>query len=91
MYTQKHLINILRKANKTNTEFKNKMLLTLRMKCACGKWNNVKTEKIFLELESKEPLIKVFLPSYRPLKTEVCKKRKTEIAEPKELIRINKN
>ena len=67
------------------------MASTLRMKYACGKWNNVKTEKIFLDVESKEPLTKIFLPTYRPLKTEVCKKCKAVIAEPNELIRIRKS
>ena len=36
---------------------------------------------------SPEPKVQVYIPSYLPLKTEVCDKCKV-IAEPKEIIRI---
>jgi hypothetical protein len=66
------------------------MTVTLRMKCPnCGKWNNVKTEKVHLELDNKEPKLQVFVPTYLPLKTEVCHKCKQEIANQKQLIRID--
>jgi hypothetical protein len=61
------------------------------MKCkACGHWNRIEVEKVFLEPESPEPKVKVFVPMYLPLRVETCKKCKTVIAEPKELIRISK-
>jgi len=32
------------------------MTVTLRMKCPyCGKWNNIKAEKVMMELDNKEP------------------------------------
>jgi RNase P subunit RPR2 len=67
------------------------MKTKLRMKCkACGHWNRIEVEKVFLEPESHEPKVKVFVPMYSPLKVETCKKCKSVIAEPKELIRIVK-
>jgi hypothetical protein len=66
------------------------MAVTLRMRCPdCGKWNNIKTEKVHLELESQEPKVQVFIPTYQPLRTEACHKCKQEIANQKELIRIH--
>jgi hypothetical protein len=62
------------------------------MRCPnCGKWNNIKTEKLHLELENPEPKAQaqVFVPTYQPLKTEACHRCKEEIANPKELIRIH--
>ena len=47
-------------------------------------------KKVFLEPESSEPKIKVFVPMYMPLKLENCKKCGRLIAQPKELIRIKK-
>jgi len=65
------------------------MKTKLRMKCkACGYWNRIEVEKVFFEPDSPEPKARVFVPMYLPLKTETCKKCKTVIAEPKELIRI---
>jgi len=59
------------------------------MKCrSCGHWNRIEVKKIMFELESLEPKVKVFLLMYMPLKNETCKKCKTVIAQPKELIRI---
>jgi hypothetical protein len=67
------------------------MTVTLRMKCPqCGKWNNIKAQKVMLELDSQEPKMQVFTPTYLPLKTEVCGQCKTVIAEEKELIRVLK-
>ena len=69
-----------------------KMLKTrLRMKCsACGHWNRFEVEKVLFNPDTQEPKVKVFLPSYLPLKTEKCSKCGHIIAEPKELIRITK-
>jgi RNase P subunit RPR2 len=62
------------------------------MKCkACGYWNRIDVNKLFIEQSSSEPKVKVLIPMYEPLKTEACKKCKTVIAEPKELIRIVQN
>jgi len=59
------------------------------MKCkACGFWNSIEVDKIFIEQPSQEPKVKAIIPMYKPLKVETCKKCKTVIAEPKELIRI---
>jgi len=56
------------------------------MKCrACGHWNRIEVEKVFLEPESQEPKVKVFIPMYLPFRVETCKKCKSVIAEPKEL------
>jgi RNase P subunit RPR2 len=63
----------------------------LRMKCkACGYWNRFEVNKLFIEEPSSEPKVRVMVPYYEPLKTEICKKCKKVIAEPKELIRIVK-
>jgi hypothetical protein len=37
-----------------------------------------------------EPEVKAIIPMYEPLRVETCKKCKSVIAEPKELIRIIK-
>jgi len=61
----------------------------LRMKCkACGYWNRFEVNKLFIEQPSSEPKVKVLIPMYEPPKAETCKKCKSVIAEPKELIRI---
>jgi len=46
--------------------------------------------KIFLEQPSPEPKVKVMIPMYEPLETSKCEKCGKIIAEPKELIRIQK-
>jgi RNase P subunit RPR2 len=62
------------------------------MKCkACGHWNRIEVDKIFIEQPPPEPQVKALIPMYDPLETETCKKCKTLIAEPKELIRIMKS
>jgi len=67
------------------------MLRKLRMKCSsCGRWNRVPVNKIFIEQPSPEPKVKVFIPMYDPLEVTKCKKCGQVIAEPKELIRIQK-
>jgi phage FluMu protein Com len=59
------------------------------MKCpACGYWNRVPANKIFIEPPSPEPKVKVIIPMYEPLQTVRCKKCGRVMAEPKELIRI---
>jgi len=63
----------------------------LRMKCSsCGHWNRVSVNKIFLEQPSPEPKVKVLIPMYEPLEVSKCEKCGEIIAEPKELIRIQK-
>jgi hypothetical protein len=61
----------------------------LRMKCkARGYWNRIEVNKLFIERETSEPKAKAIILYYKPLKVETCKKCKSVIAEPKELIRI---
>jgi hypothetical protein len=50
-----------------------------------------KVDKIFVEQSSSEPKVEVFIPMYKPWKTEKCKRCGKVIAEPKELIRIMKS
>jgi len=67
------------------------MRTRLRMKCsACGCWNRIEVEKVLFEPESSDPKVKVFIPTYMPLRLENCKKCGKLIAQPKELIRIKK-
>jgi RNase P subunit RPR2 len=66
--------------------------MKLRMKCPkCGHWNRIEADKLFLEQATSEPKVKAYIPMYKPLKTETCKKFKTVIAEPKELTRAVRN
>jgi hypothetical protein len=59
------------------------------MKCkSCGYWNRIEVNKLFIEQETSESKVKVFIPYYEPLRTETCKKCKSVIAEPNGLIRI---
>jgi len=63
--------------------------MKLRMKCPkCGYWNRIKVNKLFIEQETSEPKVKAFIPMYKPLKVETCKKCKRVMAKTKELIRI---
>ncbi len=64
---------------------------TIRLRCSCGKWNNIRTQKVMIHLDNDESKLEVFLPAYLPLETQVCAKCKTMIAGPKELIRITKD
>lgn len=67
------------------------MKTRLRMKCkACGYWNRIEVNKLFIEQPSSEPKVKVLIPMYEPLRVEKCKKCGKLIAEPKELIRVVK-
>ena len=60
------------------------------MKCPnCGYWNRIEVNKLFIEQETSEHGIKAFIPMYEVLKVETCKKCKSIIAEPKELIKIS--
>jgi len=64
----------------------------LRMKCShCGHWNRIPVNKIFIEQPSSEPKVRVLIPMYEPLEISKCKKCGKIIAEPKELIRIQKS
>jgi DNA-directed RNA polymerase subunit RPC12/RpoP len=68
------------------------MKTKLRMKCkSCGHWNRIDVEKVFLNPDSPESKVQVFLPSYLPLKTERCSRCGQIITEEKELIRIVKS
>ena len=68
------------------------MKTRLRMKCkACGHWNRIEVNKVFIEQPTSEPKVKAYIPMYEPLKTETCKKCGKLIAEPKELVRIIKD
>ena len=68
------------------------MKKSLRMKCSnCGHWNRVPVNKIFLEQNTIEPKVKVFIPMYKPLQVSKCEKFGEAVTEPKELIRIVKN
>jgi hypothetical protein len=51
----------------------------------------MEVEKVLFNPDSSEPKMKVFIPSYLPLKEETCSKCGHVIAEPKELIRIVKS
>jgi hypothetical protein len=68
------------------------MKTRLRMKCeACGHWNRIPVNKLFVEQPSQEPKVKVMIPMYEPLKVSKCRKCGRIMAEPKELIRIVKS
>jgi len=68
------------------------MARNLKMKCShCGHWNRVPVNKIFLEQDSPEPKVKVFIPMYLPLQASKCEKCGEVIAQPKELIKIVKS
>jgi len=63
----------------------------LRMKCShCGCWNRVEVNKILVPQPSLEPKVRVLIPMYEPLEVAKCEKCGKVIAEPKELIRIQK-
>jgi phage FluMu protein Com len=63
----------------------------LKMKCsACGRWNSVPVDKIFVEQPTSEPKVKAYIVMYEPLQVVKCKKCGKIIAETKELIRIRK-
>ena len=54
----------------------------LRMKCSgCGHWNRVPVNKIFIEQNSPEPKVKVFIPMYEPLEVSKCEKCGKIVAE----------
>jgi len=60
------------------------MRTRLRMKCeACGHWNAVTVDKIFLEQPSPEPKVKVMIPMYQPLQITKSERCGRTIAEPK--------
>jgi len=68
------------------------MKTNLRMKCfSCGHWNRVPVNKVFVEQDSPEPKVKVFIPMYLPLQASKCEKCGEVIAQPKELIKIVKS
>lgn len=64
----------------------------LAMKCSnCGHWNRVSVNKIFIERPNPiETKVKILIPMYEPLKTEICQKCGKLIAEPRKLIRIRR-
>jgi len=63
----------------------------LRMKCPnCGHWNRIEVNELFIEQPSPEPKVRVMIPMYEPLETSKCEKCGKIIAEPRELVRIQK-
>jgi len=63
----------------------------LKLRCKfCGYWNRVPVNKIFLEQSTSEPKVRAYIPMYELLEVSKCKQCGTVIAEPKELIRIQK-
>jgi len=67
------------------------MTKILRLKCPYySKWNRIEVDKIFVEQPSSEPKVKVLIPMYEPLETSKCKKCGMIVAEPSELIRIER-
>lgn len=67
------------------------MKTKLRIKCPyCFKWNRIRVDKIFVEQPSSEPKVRVMIPHYNPLKIERCSKCNKIIAQPNDLIRIEK-
>jgi phage FluMu protein Com len=63
----------------------------LRLKCpSCHHWNRVQVDKIFVEKSTSEPKVKAYIPFYKPLEFARCEKCGKVIAEPQELIRIDK-
>lgn len=48
------------------------------MKCkACGYWNRVPVDKIFIEQPTSEPKVKILVPMYEPLEVVKCRKCKS--------------
>ena len=79
---------------KTNHLMKvSEMTRHLRIKCSsCGHWNRVPVNKAFFEPDNQpEPKVKVMIPMYQPLEVTKCEECGRVIAEPKELIGIEKN
>jgi len=67
------------------------MKTKLKMRCPrCGHWNRITVNKIFVEQPSSDPKVHVFIPMYNPLQLSKCEKCGEVLAEPKELIRIQK-
>jgi len=65
---------------------------TLRIKCRnCSNWNNIEVEKIFLNTDTSDSKLKIFLPAYLPRKTEKCSKCAQVIAKEKDIIGKRKN
>jgi hypothetical protein len=51
------------------------MKARLRMKCkACGHWNRIEVNKLFIEQPTSEPEVKAYIPMYEPLEMVKCKK-----------------
>jgi RNase P subunit RPR2 len=62
------------------------------MKCPkCGHWNRIPVNKFFVEQSTSEPKVKGYIPFYEPLEVAKCKKCKSVVAQPKELIRISRS
>jgi hypothetical protein len=68
------------------------MVVKVKMKCRnCGNYNILEVKEIFLNADSSESKLKVFLPVYMPLKTENCYKCNQILATEKWIFRIKKN
>jgi len=45
------------------------------MRCrACGHWNRIPVNKIFIEQPPLEPKVKAYIPVYEPLEVVKCRK-----------------
>ena len=67
------------------------MKIKLGVKCMnCGSWNGIEVEKIFVNAGISESKLKIFLPAYLPLRTEICSKCGRVIVKEKRLIRKKK-
>jgi len=63
----------------------------LRVKCKnCSNLTEIEVEKIFLNIDTPETGLKIFLPAFLPLKTEKCSKCNQIIVEEEGLIRTKK-
>lgn len=63
------------------------MKAKLRIKCKnCGNWSIIEVKKIFVNSGTSDSKLKIFLPAYLPLKTEICSRCNKVIAEEKGLI-----
>jgi len=64
----------------------------LRIKCRnCGNWNTIEVKKIFLNSDTSESKLKVFLPAYMPMNTEQCARCNQVIARERGIIGKKKN
>lgn len=67
------------------------MKAILRVKCKnCGNWTKIEAEKIFISNDISEAKVKIFLPAFRPMKTEKCSECNHVIAKGNGVIKTRK-